>query len=100
MALSGSAPYTFLGKIPNSRARSTGPSSALGYETDASALDLPSLGLAFIRASNSADVFTKMSRYEATIRAGFYRAYDELQCLRAARGVDAPEGAGGTRRGS
>ncbi len=43
-------------------------------------------GQAFLKANTEADLFVKIDRHEATIRAGFYRAYHELQRLRAARG--------------
>jgi hypothetical protein len=42
-------------------------------------------GQAFLKASTEADLFAKIDRHEATIRAGFYRAFYELQRLRAAR---------------
>jgi hypothetical protein len=44
------------------------------------------LGLAFIRAgNNSADAFSKLCRYEATIAHGLTSALHELQRLQAAR---------------
>lgn len=54
-------------------------------------------GQAFLKASTQADLFAKIDRHEATIRSGFYRAYHELQRLRAARGAD--DRAGTRRRG-
>jgi hypothetical protein len=43
------------------------------------------LGLAFIRDGNGADAFSKLSRYEAGIERGIYRALHELQRLQAVR---------------
>ncbi len=42
------------------------------------------LGLAFIRDSNGANAFSKLSRYETAIERGVYRALHELQRLQAA----------------
>jgi hypothetical protein len=54
----------------------------------------PTLGAIFVRASARADAFIKIARYEATICRGFYRALEELQYLRAARGAPPPGTAG------
>ncbi len=43
------------------------------------------LGRTFIRDANSANAFSKLSRYEATIERSLYRALHELQRLQAAR---------------
>ena len=43
------------------------------------------LGLAFIRDSNGANAFTKLSRYETNIEHSFYRALHELQRIQATR---------------
>ncbi len=48
-------------------------------------------GQVFLKASKKADLFVKINRHEATIRAGFYRAYEELQRLRTQRGAGARE---------
>jgi len=46
------------------------------------------LGRTFIRDSNEANAFSKLSRYEATIERSLYRALHELQRLQAARRAD------------
>lgn len=43
------------------------------------------VGLAFIRDGNGADAFSKLSRYEAAIERGMYRALHELQRMQAER---------------
>ena len=49
------------------------------------------VGLAFIRDGNQGDSFSKLSRYEAGIERGLYRALHELQRLQAERfGHDVP----------
>jgi hypothetical protein len=48
-----------------------------------------SLGMAFIRDGNSANAFSKLSRYETTIERGLYKALHELQRLQAARRAEA-----------
>lgn len=49
------------------------------------------LGLAWIRAAQKPDAFSKLSRYETTIERGLYKALHELQRLQATReGKDAP----------
>ena len=45
------------------------------------------LGRTFARDANSANAFSKLSRYETTIERGLYKALHELQCLQAARGA-------------
>ncbi|HWS81889.1 MAG TPA: hypothetical protein VN178_12780, partial [Rubrobacter sp.] len=50
--------------------------------------DASALGLSFIRDGNSANAFSKLSRYEAGIERGLYRALHELQRLQAARRAD------------
>ncbi|MBT4428419.1 MAG: hypothetical protein HOC88_16090 [Rhodospirillaceae bacterium] len=57
-------------------------------------------GQAFLKANTEADLFVKINRHEATIRAGFYRAYDELQRLRAARSADTRRRGPRRRRGA
>ncbi len=47
--------------------------------------ELPTLGLAFLRDADSANGFSKLSRYEATITRSIYRVLHELQRLQAAR---------------
>jgi len=47
--------------------------------------DKSMLGLSFIRDANSANAFSKLSRYETTIERSLYRALHELQRLQAAR---------------
>jgi hypothetical protein len=47
--------------------------------------DTPTLGHAFIRGVSGADALSKLSRYEANIERGFYRALHEFQRLRLAR---------------
>ena len=47
------------------------------------------LGLAFIRDANSANAFSKLSRYETTIERGLFKALHELQRLQAARRAEA-----------
>jgi hypothetical protein len=47
--------------------------------------DTSTLGLAFIRDANSANAFSKLSRYETTMERGLYKALHELQRLQAAR---------------
>jgi hypothetical protein len=49
--------------------------------------DTSTLGLAFIRDANSANAFSKLSRYEATMERGLYKALEFVQRLQAARGV-------------
>ena len=46
------------------------------------------LGLSFIRDGNGANAFSKLSRYEAGIERGLYKALHELQRLQAARRAD------------
>jgi hypothetical protein len=48
-------------------------------------LDTSTLGLAFIRDANSANAFSKLSRYETTMERGLYKALHELQRLQTAR---------------
>ena len=43
------------------------------------------LGLTFVRDADKANAFSKLSRYEATIERGLYKALHELQRLQAAR---------------
>jgi hypothetical protein len=45
------------------------------------------LGRTFARDANSANAFSKLSRYETTIERGLYKALHELQRLQAARGA-------------
>ena len=45
------------------------------------------LGRTFIRDADTANAFSKLSRYEATIERSLYKALHELQRLQAARGV-------------
>jgi hypothetical protein len=47
--------------------------------------DASTLGLSFIRDGNSANAFSKLSRYETTMERGLYKALHELQRLQAAR---------------
>jgi hypothetical protein len=47
--------------------------------------DSPTVGLAFIRGSSGADVFSKLHRYEAGIERSYYRALHELERLQRAR---------------
>lgn len=47
--------------------------------------DKSMLGLSFIRDANSANAFSKLTRYETTIERSLYRALHELQRLQAAR---------------
>jgi hypothetical protein len=47
--------------------------------------DTSTLGLAFIRDANSANAFSKLSRYETTLERGLYKALHELQRLQANR---------------
>ncbi len=42
------------------------------------------LGRTFARDADSANAFSKLSRYEAAIERGLYKALHELQCLQAA----------------
>ena len=46
------------------------------------------LGQTFIRDANEANAFSKLSRYEAGIERGLYKALHELQRLQAARRAD------------
>jgi hypothetical protein len=46
------------------------------------------LGRTFIRDANEANAFSKLSRYEAGIERGLYKALHELQRLQAARVAD------------
>ena len=50
--------------------------------------DASKLGLSFIRDGNGANAFSKLSRYEASIERGLYKALHELQRLQAARRAD------------
>src|SRR5215210_3365007 len=50
--------------------------------------DASTLGLSFIRHGNGANAFSKLSRYEAGIERGLYKALHELQRLQAARRAD------------
>ena len=43
--------------------------------------DASALGLSFIRDGNSANAFSKLSRYETTMERGLYKALHELQRL-------------------
>ena len=52
---------------------------------DVTGPDTSALGLAFIRDGNSANAFSKLSRYETTIERGLYRALHELERRQAAR---------------
>jgi hypothetical protein len=45
------------------------------------------LGRTFVRDANSANAFSKLSRYETTIERSRYKALHELQRLQAARGA-------------
>lgn len=45
------------------------------------------LGRTFIRDADTANAFSKLSRYETTIERSLYKALHELQRLQAARGV-------------
>lgn len=45
----------------------------------------PRLGLAFVEDADGANALTKLSRYEAGLERGLYRALHELQRLQAAR---------------
>ena len=47
--------------------------------------DKSMLGLSFIRDANSANAFSKLSRYKTTIERSLYKALHELQRLQAAR---------------
>ena len=47
--------------------------------------DKSMLGLSFIRDANSANAFSKLSRYETTIERSLYKALHELQRLQTAR---------------
>ena len=47
--------------------------------------ELATLGQTFIRDSNGANAFSKLSRYETTIWRSLYKALHELQRLQAAR---------------
>src|SRR5215217_4640964 len=48
-------------------------------------IDTAMLGLSFIRDANTANAFSKLSRYETGIEGKFYKAYHELQRRQAAR---------------
>ena len=48
-------------------------------------IDTAMLGLSFIRDGNSANAFSKLSRYETTIERSLFKALHELQRLQAAR---------------
>ena len=50
--------------------------------------EAPTLGLAFVRDADGANAFSKLSRYEAAIERGLYKALHELQRLQAARRGD------------
>ena len=45
------------------------------------------LGMSFIRDANTANAFTKLSRYETAVERSLYKALHELQRLQAARRV-------------
>jgi hypothetical protein len=47
--------------------------------------DASTLSLTFIRDGNSANAFSKLSRYETTMEWGLYKALHELQRLQANR---------------
>ena len=49
------------------------------------------VGEAFLRATTEADAFTKISRYETTIRTSFYNAYGELARLQEKRRSRSPQ---------
>jgi hypothetical protein len=55
---------------------------------DVGGSDAYTLGLSFIRDGNGANAFSKLSRYEAGIERGLYKALHELQYLQAARRAD------------
>ena len=55
---------------------------------DVGGSDAYTLGLSFIRDGNGANAFSKLSRYEAGIERGLYKALHELQRLQAARRAD------------
>jgi hypothetical protein len=59
------------------------------------------LGQAFLKASADTDAFAKIYRHETAIRAGFYRAYEELHRMRAVRqrGRKRAQGRNRTARG-
>jgi len=50
--------------------------------------DTATLGRTFARDANSANAFSKLSRYEAGIERGIYKALHELQRLQAAHRAD------------
>ena len=50
-------------------------------------IDTAMLGLSFIRDGNSANAFSKLSRYETTLERSLFKALHELQRLQAARGA-------------
>jgi hypothetical protein len=47
-------------------------------------IDTAMLGLSFIRDGNSANAFSKLSRYETTLERSLFKALHELQRLQAA----------------
>jgi len=55
---------------------------------DVGDLDAYTLGLSFISDGNGANAFSKLSRYEAGIERGLYKALHELQRLQAVRRAD------------
>jgi hypothetical protein len=57
------------------------------------------LGRTFIRDSDSANAFSKLFRYEATIERILYKALHELQHLQAGRRADGSVTARGDRCG-
>ena len=59
------------------------------WELDnARAPDKSMLGLSFIRDANSANAFSKLSRYETAIERSIYKALHELQRLQAGRNTE------------
>jgi hypothetical protein len=50
-------------------------------------IDTAMLGLSFIRDGNSANAFSKLSRYETTLERSLFKALHELQRLQATRGA-------------
>ena len=50
-------------------------------------IDTAMLGLSFIRDANTANAFSKLSRYETTLERSLFKALHELQRLQAARGA-------------
>jgi hypothetical protein len=60
---------------------------AWGFDERVRNPDTSTLGLAFRRDANTANAFSKLSRYETTMEQDLYKALHELQRLQAARGA-------------